>query len=287
MIRPARTYTNMNMVSSHTDYTLINTCMQNVERLRNLLGNPIQCDDDWESISSKENHWDKKCTMEDKIDEIIIILNEMKKQRESYENQISKLVGIEIRMLKAELEGRLFLLEAENMQLKIANRKILAQDKMEARLLEEYRKESKSCNGYLKGFEAQLDNCLENVNDFFQAKFDIRDAVVQATIMRLWDKPPIMIKFKSLEIKRMIFRQKVEKLRGLNIFLENDMTEKERVIFYQARQLKKETIAKGGRCKVFDNKVVVNGEWRVWNENCQNFLPVEFPRYDIQKHIEW
>lgn len=56
------------------------------------------------------------------------------------------------------------------------------------------------------------------------------------------------------------------KLKGTKIYIDNDMTLKERIIQAEIRKIAREEIGKGHKIKVGYRKITIEGEEHMWDE---------------------
>lgn len=78
-------------------------------------------------------------------------------------------------------------------------------------------------------------------------------------------KSGILVRLKSLEVKKNIMRRRSE-LKGTTVYIDDDYTRKEREIQWKLRDIAKSEERKGRRTRVGYMKIEIGGQWRRWNE---------------------
>lgn len=104
----------------------------------------------------------------------------------------------------------------------------------------------------------------QEVEGFVKEDLKVKVAVKKASRLRTSGKESVIIaEIENWEEKREIMRRKKELKRG--IFIEDDLTKKEREIQYKLRGIAKEERQKGVK-DVRDKKIYLKERWHRWNE---------------------
>lgn len=137
--------------------------------------------------------------------------------------------------------------------------------------IERMEKEARKLNLIVRGLESKGENLLAKVNRFFEANFHLADKITEAKSLS-HEKNIILIKVVDWECKQVIFKQKRDKLRNQNIYIEGDMTEKERRVEFKMREYARAQRAKGKIVSFGHQKVKVDGVWLQWSEADDDFI---------------
>lgn len=85
----------------------------------------------------------------------------------------------------------------------------------------------------------------------------------------------VLVRFKSWNDKLTAFKQKhTLTVGGSKVFIDDDLTKREHEIRFYQRQLRKEEKMKnpGTEIKCRGDRVCLNGEWKVFNEQTKSFV---------------
>lgn len=217
--------------------------------------------------SPKDADTKEQPRMESKIDLILKNLEELNSKRESDKKEITDA----LHDLRKDLGKRISILENENAELKKLNAEFLEREKKRDMVIEKHEKEFRKHNGIIRGLSVDPSNCQEEVNKFFEGKFNTTNATSDAYCLNR--KPDrILVKFNSAYTKQSIFQQKRRILNGTNIYIENDLTERQRLIAFRARSLAREVTKTGGLVKIGNNRITINGQLKIWNDEKQDFI---------------
>lgn len=128
-------------------------------------------------------------------------------------------------------------------------------------------------NSILKGFPiaAANKNMLQEVNDFFLAKFGQAQAALEVIPLGP-EKSWILVKFSSLDIKQKIMANKAAILRGSRISLGDDLIKSEQVIMAKVHARVRAERQLGRQVKIGHLKFSIDGQWQVWSEETNNFV---------------
>lgn len=205
--------------------------------------------------------------MEDKLDRILVHLEKIEKQSELVKKELYN----EIRDLRGDINKRLRSLEIENADLKKTNEELLVREKQRDKLLENHDRTLKKRNAIITGLKFKPDNLVDDLNKFFHVNFGINSALESG---RIFGSGKILVTFSMLQTKIEVMKLKSQKLFDKKIYIEHDLTEKQRYIAYKGRCLVKDAIKNGGQAKAYSNKVNINNQWLSWNEKEEKFTPM-------------
>jgi len=106
-----------------------------------------------------------------------------------------------------------------------------------------------------------MEDNKEWIKDFIKRKLNVECNVVQSRINR----NVMIVRLGSAEEKREVMVNKY-KLKGEEIFIENDLTWEERKVQERISKWSREMRNKGNEIKIGFGKVRVNGVWRYWRD---------------------
>lgn len=175
-------------------------------------------------------------------------IKEIRRENKEYRENMEKL-ETEVKELKTEL------LETRHKMEKIENK------------LEQYEQQKRKENIIIKGLKLNSDSgseYKESVKNFI--KQNLKVDVEIASAHRLNDMVSVvqMANFEA-KIKVMENKNKLRSYAGGNVYIENDLTVKERGIQKQIRDVARNERQKGNVAKVGFNKLIINGIKWVWN----------------------
>lgn len=107
----------------------------------------------------------------------------------------------------------------------------------------------------------------KKVEDYLNNKMQINIEVVDAfKVGRIVEKQVVVAKLKNMVQKQIIMENK-SKLRGTNIYIESDMTNREKEIQNQIWTLAKIDMAKGEKIRVGYQKIIKQNKVYIWDKN--------------------
>ena len=136
--------------------------------------------------------------------------------------------------------------------------------KLEKRL-EGMDRERRRNNVIIKGIDLGRHNLSETVDKLIKEKLNVETQVKSAVLMDRTDTKVIIVQLRDFQEKMKVMKNKY-KLKGLNIYMEDDLTPAERQTQYEIRQKAKEIGNMGKAVKVGYRKLIVDGEIYKWNE---------------------
>ncbi|XP_043474887.1 DNA ligase 1-like [Leptopilina heterotoma] len=133
---------------------------------------------------------------------------------------------------------------------------------------EKKERENRKLNIVLKGVEFSEEKIEEKVEEFIEKSLNVKINVVNAYVVRKNkdDKKGKMVvaKLHSWDMKKQIMKKKKELQRG--IYIDDDLTEKERSIQQEVRRRAREERDKGKNTKIGYMSVQIEGKWLRWND---------------------
>lgn len=121
----------------------------------------------------------------------------------------------------------------------------------------------------------QLEN-KQAIQEFIGKELGVQAEVEEAYIVKKNGiEKGTIVKLRNFEQKREVMANK-KKLNGTKIFIENDMTWKEREIQWKLRQIKKEKEMDGGKVVVGYQKILIKGKWMKLNEKTGSLEEASF-----------
>ena len=136
--------------------------------------------------------------------------------------------------------------------------------KLEKRL-EGLDRERRRNNVIIKGIDLDGHNLSETVSKLIKEKLNVETQVKSAVLMDRTDTKVIIVQLRDFQEKMKVMKNKY-KLKGLNIYMEDDLTPAERQTQYEIRKKAKEIGNMGKAVKIGYRKLIVDGEIYKWNE---------------------
>lgn len=132
--------------------------------------------------------------------------------------------------------------------------------------LEKYEKERKRENIIIKNLAIDGQVTPGKIEKFLNSKMQTRIEVVDAfKVGRIAEKQVIVAKLKDFGQKKMIMENK-NKLKGTNTYIENDLTNREKVIQNQIWAVAKNEMKNGDKVKVGYQKMFKNNKIYIWDK---------------------
>lgn len=141
--------------------------------------------------------------------------------------------------------------------------------------IEKMEKREKRNNMVIIGLDTKKEaRVQETVEGFFNSSFGVNPGFNSAyTIGKTKKGETItLVKFNNGEEKDNIMRRR-STLNGSRIFVNNDLTEREREIQFRIRNLANEYRREGKDCKIYHQKLKVDGQMFEWNHGDGNLTP--------------
>lgn len=230
--------------------------------------------------NNNNNYLKEVVDMKKEMNAFIDVIKEMRRERDEKENKWAK-EKLEMRNKIGELENKVGQLENKVGQLgdsasNLPDATIKYQLKRVDRMLESQEKKDKINNIVIKGAQIGTENVKEQIERFLDAKLGVKRKVLWAAHRGSSNYQIIVARLENLEAKKEVFENK-HKLRGSDIFIEQDQTRAEREIQRKVIIAAKEERKKGKEVKIGYHKLRVDGNWLRWpqethnNHNAQDF----------------
>lgn len=101
--------------------------------------------------------------------------------------------------------------------------------------------------------------------------FDIADDKVQVTTLSS-EKKVFLAKLENRKDKFSIMKRKKEKLNGTKVFIDNDLTTKEKEIAFKLRDRVRSERANGKTAKINGNRIILQTSTLTWDEVHRRFV---------------
>lgn len=132
--------------------------------------------------------------------------------------------------------------------------------------LEGEEKKKKKNNIIIRGAQINSNNIEESVEEFLMKNLQIEAKINNAYKLNTETKMEmIVVQMESWEKKKEVMISK-NKLKDTRIYIDNDMTKKEREIQKEIRNIAMEEKKKGNRAKIGYQSLVINDEEYKWDE---------------------
>lgn len=147
-------------------------------------------------------------------------------------------------------------------------------EKLENREEDRERRNRKN-NIVITGIEIAQENMIENVKQFIKQDLGVEIGVTETyTVGKEKGTRMIIAKINSWEEKQEIMHNK-GKLKGRKIYVNHDLTVRERNIQRKLRDIAKENTEQGRRTQVAYKKIKIEGKWFSWNETEEKLTEIK------------
>lgn len=178
-------------------------------------------------------------------------INEMRKEQKTFITEINSL-----KEENNKLKARITKLEEKTERIESQNRRN---------------------NVIIKGLAVEQ-NVEEEVNRLLESKLnsEIKPESIKP-IKNIRNTPIILLKFKNSEDKNHIMKNR-SKLKGSEIYIENDMTKEERRIQFVIRKRAKEERRKGNKTNIGFKTLYINGTKWIWESEVDSLVQKTDPK---------
>jgi predicted RNase H-like nuclease (RuvC/YqgF family) len=150
-------------------------------------------------------------------------------------------------------------------------------EKMEYFMEKQERKEKKN-NIVIKGLKTNEEQIKEDIENFLKNELKVQVKVVDAfKVGQVEEKKAIIATIETYKQKTDIMVNK-KNLKGKKIYIENDLTKKEREIQTKIIKIAKEENNAGNKTRIGYQKLIINNQEYEWNKQQQNLQ-----RKDVKK----
>ncbi|KAK4886964.1 hypothetical protein RN001_003235 [Aquatica leii] len=165
----------------------------------------------------------------------------------------------EFRLLKEEWEEKANIWKEEKTHLQ--NRITKLEEN-----LERQEKEKKKLNIVIKGLDDANKENKETVQKWIEEKLEIQTKIEQVfTVGKDKNKQAVIVKMHNWEAKKEIMQQK-KRLYGTKVYIENDLTLKERATQIKLKEIADKLKEEGKRVKIGYKKLIINNVIHIWDE---------------------
>lgn len=141
-------------------------------------------------------------------------------------------------------------------------------EKLENRL-EEQERERKKCNIIIKGIAGKEIHSQQEIQEWLKTKLEVDTEVRRVTNLgKPGNRDMVLVELGNYQKKQDIMKNK-SRLRGTEIYIENDLTLEERKIAASIRRLAKEERKKGNQVKIGYKRVYVNKKLYTWDNRSE------------------
>lgn len=198
-----------------------------------------------------------------------MILEKMDEQKAALSHEIKNSIA-ELSTEMCKMEN-----EIENLKKKIEEPRVGGKENYKElteckRQLENHARQLNRNNIIISGLNIEPERCFEETRTFIENKFKAGSCVQEVHQIGKGRKD-LLVKITSAHAKDHIMKNK-NTLKSTNIFIGNDLTAKEREIAYKARDIVRKERQKGNVAKSGYMKIMINEEWRYWNEEAEDFV---------------
>lgn len=201
----------------------------------------------------------------DEIKQMLSVLvqsmNEVKEQMTSNHDELKKEIKNNrdsIEKMKKDYEERDKKWQKEKEEMKatiqVLNKRIEAQDRR-----------TRSNNVIVSGLKNVNMAPIEMIKNLFKNELQVECNIKSASILKRQEASVIIIAELDNRIDKINIMENKSKLKGKDIYIDNDYTQEEREIQRSIRMRAKEEKQKGKRIKIFYNKLMIEDKMWVWN----------------------
>ena len=137
--------------------------------------------------------------------------------------------------------------------------------------------QKRKLNILIKGLKLISDNITGDVENLLSMKFNLKGKVTEAHIINNSNQV-ILVRTADWDSKMVIMRTKKTKLVNTDIFIENDLTPRERKINSKHLELSKQARLEGRSTVLGYQKIRIEGQWLRWDINKDKLIPIEKER---------
>lgn len=188
------------------------------------------------------------------------IMKESEKRREESWNEL--MTEIKLMREKHEVERKEWQKEKEELNERIER---LEFDR------EKKEREEKRQNIVIKGANFENDNLVNSVKEFIKEKVKVEAKIKKAFNIRTKENKKVtVVQLESIEKKKEVMKNK-KNIGPMKVFIDDDLTWKEREIQSKIREMAKKKRQEGREVRVSYMKLMVDGKWIKWNEYKNKF----------------
>lgn len=193
------------------------------------------------------------------MDVILSKIEELKNELKQEISKNHKEMREEFRLLKEEWEEKANIWKEEKTHLE--NRITKLEEN-----LERQEKEKKKLNIVIKGLDDANKENKETVQKWIEEKLEIQTKIKQVfTVGKDKNKQAVIVKMHNWEAKKEIMQQK-KRLYGTKVYIENDLTLKERATQIKLKEIADKLKEEGKRVKIGYKKLIINNVIHIWDE---------------------
>lgn len=199
--------------------------------------------------------------MREKMGRITNELVEIKKENETFRETLLQ-ENKELKNITENMQQEIEKLKEEKINLSLRISQL-------ERTTEREEKQKRRENIIIKGSSFQEENLKENITKYLNKKLEIEIEVSEAYLIGKGTNKNVIAKLKNFNQKLDVLKNK-RKLQQEKIFIQSDMTVREREIQANLREIAREEREKGNIAKVGYNYIVINKAIYDWNEMTQS-----------------
>lgn len=186
---------------------------------------------------------------------------ERKKDKESIEKKLEE--------REQAMNERMEKIEKEREDMRKLQAETIKKMKKMQDLMDKSERVELACNLIVSGLEIHSENGIDEVKALLQNKLQLQVTPASATQLQ---RGRILIKIDSREDKMLIMKNKA-KLKGTNIYIDTDLTFKDRDIQSQIKVRKDAEKAAGKRVRMMYKKLIIDGVMYKWDEDREQLFP--------------
>lgn len=184
---------------------------------------------------------------------------------EEAENSRSHDVQVRLTNLETKIASTPKTNPADNRRLELLERKVEQMEKSEIKN-----------NIVIRGLKAEPRKFREAVKDFLETEFGAEGKIVDQRTIPNGKNSLYAVKLDSWETKNEILKKK-KQLKGKDIFINSELTYKERQTGKRLRDLARQYRVEGHQVKIAHNKLEIDGIWHHWDHEEENLKKPQRP----------
>lgn len=205
---------------------------------------------------------------EEKVDKILDMLSNLTQEIK------------ELRYEQKEYREEMITMKRENEDLKKENKKIKERLEEVEKKVENMERIERRNNVVIQGIPLTTydeNEMKEKVDDLLEKTLGLN---IKAQTVRKVNERVCVVKLKNSTDKKQIMenKNKLREVKNDEIYINDDMSKKEREIQKKIRKEAKDERLRGNSVKIGFQKLVVNGETRVWDKTENRFIAIEMAK---------
>lgn len=127
-------------------------------------------------------------------------------------------------------------------------------------------------NIIIKGLQVESRTATQDVENMMKSNLELNIDIKEVVILETKrEQKMIVVKMENMEDKKKVMKAK-NKLKGKNIYIEDDMTKEERMVQYELRKSARNIRKTGKEVKIGFQKLIIDGERQYWDSHLNRLV---------------